>query len=200
MGSTSVYSEFRAWDDEAGVGLDRPPRVLDLDGLYEVGDRLGNMSETSFKRAMILDEETDIDSYPEETWRILKGFKTHKPQDTFLLDLDPDRQSLIDCIMGHEDRSSAPLGYRYNLDNAGIHYEGVDGFWKMLFAMVSEHTEPFECYTSPQAYQFTDVTDFDDGTESVYYVRCVDGAVYVEEQTFELADSEILIDEREADR
>lgn len=63
-----------------------------------------------------------------------------------------------------------------------------------LFSAVSEHTDPFTFYHSPTEHTFADVTDFEDDTESVYFVECHDGAVRVEERTFERTGTEVLID------
>lgn len=126
---------------------------------------------------------------------MLKGFKSWKPTDAFGLDYDPDLETLRERIESHEDHREEPLGYVYNMERCGIPYDGLEGAWKDLFAAVSEHTDPFTFYHSPTEHTFADVTDFESGTESVYRVECHDGAVRVEERTFERTETEVLIDE-----
>lgn len=196
MSFTAAYSELFALDINAGELTDENPRILDREGFESVHERV-DVSESTFLSSAITAEETDDSEYPPKTWTILKGFKSFTPADAFLLAHDPDRDALVSKIENHEDRSSAPLGYTYNIENVGIPRGGMEGAWKTLFAEVSRHTEPFAFYHSPVKHAFPDVTDFADGTSSVYYVECEDGDVYAEEQAFARVDCGKLIQERE---
>lgn len=196
MSFTGVYTELMALDIEEGARMDRHPKVLDWDGLVEWPEKRTDISTTSFRDMLVVDEWTDRDAYPEETWKVLQGFKSWDPADTFLLDHEPDRDALVEEIRRHRSRSDAPLGYSYNMERIGIPYSGEDGFWKSFFEAVSEHTEPFAVYHSPIEHRFPDVTDFQGGEESVYYIEAVDGELYVEEQTFRRTGVEATVNDR----
>ncbi len=191
MSFTSAYSELRALVNDEPA--DRPPRILDRDGFNDVPSHV-EMSESTFEKISVLGEETDQTEYPERTWETLKGFKTHTPAGTFLLDLDIDTEDIVQRIKSQEDRERAPLGYWYNIERMGISYGGIDGEWRYFFAEISRHTEPFAFYHSSQKVRFPDLTDFADGEETVYYIECDDGDLYAEEQTFERTSTEVLID------
>lgn len=197
MSFTAAYSEFMALDVDAGERLDRNPKVLDWDALVEWPEQRGDIGEKTFRRMLVTEEWTDRGAYPEETWKVLKGFKSWRPKDAFGLDHDPDCDALVDTIRRHETRSESPLGYTFNMERIGIPYGGSDGFWRSFFEAVSEHTEAFAVYHSPIKHRFPDVTDFQDGKESVFYIEGVDGDLYVEEQTFQRVDIEAVVEDRD---
>lgn len=196
MSFTAAYTELYAIRDgkvRSPSDLNHNPRILDPDGLDTVHERT-DVSESTFRDLVITDEQKDHGEYPTKTWESLKGFKTWKPTDAFGLEFGPDRDELVRQIENHEDYRTGPLGYGYNIERLGIPYGGLEGAWKTFFAEVSTHTEPFAFYHSPIEHEFPDITDFRDGEESVYYVECYDGEVYVEEQTFERTGTEVLTD------
>lgn len=195
MSFTAAYSQLEALDTDEAERLDRPPRITDWEGLVEWPETRGDLGTDTFRDMMVTDEWTDHDAYPEETWKVLKGFKSWKPSDAFGLDFDPDIEAILSEIEGHEDYSTGPLGYGYNMERIGIPYDGEDGFWKVLFKGVSEFTEPFAFYHSPYEHEFPDVTNFRDGAETVYYVECANGQMYAEEQTFRRTNTESIIEE-----
>jgi len=191
MSFTAAYTELESL---AEGGPSRGVTITDMDGLLTVPDSV-EIDDATFQQMLVTDEWTDHSAYPKETWDVLKGFKSWKPTDAFGLDYDPDLDTIIKKIKSHEDYREEPLGYVYNIERCGIPYGGLEGEWKRLFAAVSEHTKPFAFYHSPREHTFADVTDFAEGTESVYYVECHDGAARVEEQTFERTGTEVLLDE-----
>lgn len=197
MSFTAAYSPLYALDVDAGTRLDRHPRILDWDGLVEWPEQRGDIGADTFRSMLVVDEWTDADAYPEETWKVLEGFKSWTPGDAFLLDHEPDRNALVETIQRHASRSDAPLGYTFNMERIGIPYGGVGGFWRSFFEAVSEHTEAFAVYHSTIENRFPDVTDFAGGEESVYYIEAVDGELFVEEQTFRRTGAEILVGDRD---
>jgi hypothetical protein len=197
MSYTGAYTELKALDVEGGEQLDRNPRILDWDALVEWPETRGDIGTESFREMLVVDEWTDKDSYPTETWKILKGFKSWTPADQFQLDFDPDREALVEEIEKHRDWGEAPLGYVFNIERVAIKYNGHDGIWKPLFRAVSEATEPFSVYHSSTSSGFPDVTDFEDGKESVYYIEAVDGELYVEEQQFQHVGADRIVEDRD---
>lgn len=199
MSYTTAYTPLFRFDAESGeVDRDSNPRVLDPEGLDTVPSSVSKLGEDTFQSLKIMGEEQDYSTYPKETYKTLKGFKTHKPAGTFggFRLQQTDKQALVDQIRGHEDRSSAPLGYVFNIERVGIEYGGVEGVWKSLFSEVSRHTDPFAFFQSSRPHSFPDVTEVGSGTDqSVYYVECVEGDVRVEERTVGLVETEVLVDE-----
>lgn len=195
MSFTAAYSQLVALDTDGGERLDRPPRITDWEGLVEWPETRGDLGTDTFRDMMVTDEWTDHDAYPEETWKVLKGFKSWKPSDAFGLDFDPDIEAILSKIEGHEDYSTGPIGYSYNMERIGIPYDGENGFWKVLFKGVSEFTEPFAFYHSPYEHEFPDVTNFRDGAETVYYVECANGQMYAEEQMFRRTNIEPIVED-----
>jgi hypothetical protein len=194
MSFTAAYSPLFVLP-EGEDPRDRSPRILDRDGFDSVSDQI-DLSESTFQKICILGDEDDYSEYPPRTWETLQGFKTWTPSDAFL-DRGIDKQGLVQRIERHEDRASSPLGYTYNIERMGIPYGGLHGEWKRLFQAVSDHTEPFGVYHSPHEHSFPDVTDFAEGTETVYYAEFDDGAAYIEERTFEQTETEVLCDDDE---
>jgi hypothetical protein len=198
MSFTAAYTDFRVLRDgevRSPYEHDSHPHILDPEGLDSVHDRV-EMSESAFQQNLITGEVTDHSAYPTRTWTVLKGFKTWTPTDAFL-HRDIDKQGLVERIKRHEDRTSPPLGYCYNIERMGIPYGGLQSEWKRLFCAVSEHTEPFAVYHSPREHSFPDVTDFERGMETVYYAEFDEGDAYVEERTFEQTETEVLCDDGE---
>lgn len=202
MSFTAAYTELRRYDPDNDeiVQARRQPRILDLDRFNSVPDRVEEISESTFHKIKVLGEHDAYSEYPKQTWKVLKGFKSWKPADAFGLEWDPELDDLVEEIRDHhEDYRTGPLGYYYNIERVGMARGGVDGVWRKFFAEVSRHTDPFAFYQSPYEGAFPDVTHFDDGSEKVWLCKCVDGAVYVEEQTFERVGTEVLLDELEED-
>lgn len=197
MSFTAAYSELMALDVDAGERLGRNPRIQDRGALLEWPETRGDISTDAFQKMLIVEDWTDRDAYPTQTWKVLCGFKTWLPSNAFHLSADTSPDAVVDTILGHETRSESPLGYTYNMERIGIPYGGIEGFWKTMFEAVSEHTEPFAVYHSPIRNRFPDVTDFQGGEESVYYIEAVDGELYVEEQTFRRVAADPLVDDRD---
>lgn len=187
MSFTAAYSELLAIRD--GEITRDNPRILDVDGFETVHESV-SVSESTWQDIQVTGEDDDYSDYPKKTWKVLKGFKTWKP-DSAVRRYD----SLEELARDHEDYRTGPLGYGYNIERVGIPYGGLDGAWKPFFAEVSKYTEPFAVYHSPREHTFPDVTDFKDGKEKVYLIKCAEGSVYVEERTFKLEDTEVLVDE-----
>lgn len=194
MSFTAAYTELESL---AEGGPHRGVTITDRDGLMSVPEGL-DIQESTYKSMLVTDEWTDHTAYPTETWDVLMGFKSWKPTDAFGLEHDPDVNALRKRIEGHEDYRKGPLGYGYNIERCGIPYGGVNGVWRDLFTRVSEHTEPFALYHSPVEHEFPDVTEIDaDEPATVYYIECDDGDLYLEERTFELTATDVLVDECE---
>lgn len=194
MSFTVRYSELRAIRDGEVLQRRQAPRITDPEGFETVPEHT-EVAESTFREMAIKGEETDRGSYPTETWESLKGFKTWKPADAFSLDYD-DPEGVVETIRSdHEDYRTGPLGYGYNIERLGPPYGGIEGAWREFWSAVSEHTEPFVMYVSPIEHEFADVTDFDDGTETVYYVEAHNGALYVERQHFARVRCEPLVTE-----
>lgn len=193
MSKTCVYSELEALDVGAGESLDRAPKILDWDSLKAWGETRSEFSAETFENLLVTEGWTDREAYPEETWKLLHGFKTWKPADAFLFGRDPDLDAIMNTLSKHETRSSGPTGYSYNIKSVGVCYEGKDGLWKTMLRDISEYTEPFAVYQSPVKNRFPDVTDFRDGRGSVYYIECVDGGMYAEERTFEQVETDPFV-------
>ncbi|WP_264556709.1 hypothetical protein [Halocatena marina] len=194
MSFTAAYSGLFALDTD-GESLERPPRILDRDRFEMVSEQV-DLSEAAFQSMRVLGEETDQSTYPTQTWTTLKGFKTHTPADTLLdtgTSTSNNPHALVERIKRHEDRDAAPLGYCYNIERMGIPYGGLHGEWQALFCAVSEYTEPFGLYHSPREYSFPDLTEFEDGPETVYYAEFDVGIAYIEERTFEHTATEVLL-------
>lgn len=192
MSFTAAYTELESLADD---GPRRGVKIHDYDGLLSAVGTL-DIRESTFKSMLVTDEWTDHTEYPKETWDVLKGFKSWKPSDAFGLEYDPNVDALRKKIEGHEDHRTGPIGYGYNIERCGIPYGGENGVWRDLFTRVSEYTDPFAVYHSPLEHEFPDVTDINaDEPATVYYIECHDGELYLEERTFELTGTEVLVDE-----
>jgi hypothetical protein len=199
MSFTAAYTELYAIrDGEVRTqGGDRNhPRITDPDGFDTVHEQT-DVSESTFKKIAITGEQEDHAEYPKQTWKTLKGFKSWKPTDAFHLDHDPSMEDIIGEIERHEDYRKGPLGYGFNIERLGVPYGGWTGAWNRFFKEVSKYTEPFAFYHSPYEHEFPDVTDFEDGSEVVYYVEVDDGEMYAEEQTFRRTNVEAEIEEKD---
>jgi len=187
MSFTAAYSELLAIRDDE-ITRDNP-RILDPDG-FETVYKSVDMAESTWQNIQVTGEDKDYSEYPKRTWKVIKGFKSWKPKHELRF-----YDSLDEAAEDHEDYRTGGLGYGYNLERMGIPYNGLEGGWKAFFAEVGKYTEPFAVYHSPREHTFPDVTDFKDGKEKVYLIKCAEGSVYVEERTFKLADTEVLVDE-----
>lgn len=198
MSFTATYSNLRRIED-GEVHYDSMnsgfPRILDRDGFRSVPERVDIGADT-FERIAITGE-LEENSYPKQTWDVLKGFKSWTPRDAFSVEHTDSYDDLVEQIGGHLHYRSAPLGYVFNIERMGIPYGGLEGTFKIFFEEVSKHTDPFAFWHSPVEHDFPDVTDFDDGTASVYYCEAHDGDLYVEEQSFARTGTEPLLTDAE---
>lgn len=199
MSFTAAYSNLRRIEDgdvyreSMYSGF---PRIRDPDGFESVPDHI-DMGEDTFQRIAVTGEEEDHGSYPKQTWDVLKGFKSWTPRDAFGVDHTDSYDDLVKQIDGHLHYRSAPLGYVFNIERLGIPYSGLKGSFKIFWEEVSKHTDPFAFWHSPAEHDFPGVTDFGDGTASVYYCEAHGGDLYVEEQSFARTGTEPLLTDAE---
>jgi len=193
---TSPTLEFKAYDPETDSVGGRPPRILDIDG-FEALHEVTDISEETLNQIAITDEQEDYSEYPQRTWKVLRGCKSWRPADRFNLDHASEKEYVFERIRDDDRLDEAPLGYTFNIERVGIAQEGEDGYWRDFFSTVSEYTQPFQFYASARVNSFPDVRDFDDGSEVVYVVTCVDGDLRVQKEEFERTSSETIVDETE---
>lgn len=187
---------MRRLDDEDNP-MNDAPRILDMEKWEEVKEKVSIDSETLQDNAVI-QEKKDYGDYPAKEYKVLKGFKTWKPENLFtgIWDADnPVRELKRHCRNQWIDHETGGLGFSYNIERFGIPYgtgkEIVAGF----FATISLATDPFVVWHSPIQHNFPDLSMMDRNDkeeEIVYRIECRNGSAELYEVTYKKHSEEVI--------